>query len=89
MRYRFAEFEPDTERVEFKAANPGFTPARIALAACHAATDRLDEARAEIEAVLEVKPDYTLAFARDVLPFKESDTLERFLELLRRAGLPA
>ncbi len=71
------------------AAIPGFTPVRIALAACHAATDRLDEARAEIEAVLEAKPDYTLAFARDVLPFKDADTLERFLELLRRAGLPA
>jgi TolB-like protein/Flp pilus assembly protein TadD len=70
------------------AAIPGFTPARIALAACHAATDRLDEARAEIEAVLEVKPNYTLAFAREVLPFKEEKTLERFLECIREAGLP-
>ena len=70
------------------AAIPGFTPAHIALAACYVATGRGDEARAEIDAVRAAKPDYTLAFARDVLPFKEEKTLERFLAHLREAGLP-
>jgi TolB-like protein/Tfp pilus assembly protein PilF len=77
-----------TPLVRAVAANPGFTPAHIALAACYAATDRLDEARAEIDAVVAAKPDYTLAFAREVLPFKEEKTLERFLECLGKAGVP-
>lgn len=34
-----------------------------------------------------VDPDFTLATAADVLPFKNAQDLQRFLDGLRKAGL--
>ena len=68
--------------------NPGFTPARTALAACYAATERIEEARAVVAELLVEIPDLTVTFVRAVTPYKDSETLERFVACLETAGLP-
>ncbi len=68
--------------------NPGFTPARTTLAACYAATGRIDEARAVVAELLVEIPDLTVTFVRAVTPYKDVETLERFVAHLETAGLP-
>ena len=64
--------------------NPTF---RRQLAACYAMLDRMDEARAALEEYLRLEPSHTLADASKV-PSKIPEHVERFVEGLRRAGLP-
>ena len=50
--------------------------------------DRLDEARAAIKAARRLKPDLSLSVIRRLLPHFHTDYLERWIEALRKAGLP-
>jgi TolB-like protein/Flp pilus assembly protein TadD len=68
--------------------NPGFTPARTTLATCYAATGRVEEAKAVIADLLSEVPDLTVTYVRDVTPFKDPETLQRFVTCLETAGLP-
>lgn len=52
--------------------------------------DRAEEARREVDMLLERYPGYTVATARSNLFFYgDHDLVERYLEGLRRAGVPA
>ena len=53
-----------------------------------AGQDRLDEARAAIEAARRVKPDLSASMIRRLMPHFHSEYLERWIEALRKAGLP-
>ena len=69
--------------------NPYAGPAHGALAASYAQLGRIDEARAALAEVLRVEPDLTLGKLRDRFsPTTDPDPLERFLDALRKAGLP-
>jgi TolB-like protein len=68
--------------------NPGFTPARTTLATCYAATGRIEDAKAVIADLLSEVPDLTVTYVRDVTPFKDPETLQRFVTYLETAGLP-
>ncbi|MHA1164699.1 MAG: tetratricopeptide repeat protein, partial [Alphaproteobacteria bacterium] len=69
-------------------SNPDFPGARRTLAAAYAHQDRLDEAAWEIEEILTRDPEFTLAKARRVTPYKRAEDMENYISGLRKAGLP-
>ncbi len=60
---------------------------RRQLAASYAMMDRIDEAQAAIQEYLRLEPNHTVADSKKV-PTKIPEHLERFLDGLRKAGLP-
>ncbi len=52
------------------------------------AIGRSNEARDLVPALLEVNPDFTLAQVPQIAPFKKKEDLDRYVDLLRQAGLP-
>ncbi len=70
-------------------ANPQFPSGHRTLAASYGNLGRITEAAAAREKLQELLPDLTIAQLRESLPyFKHPDDLERYLDGLRRAGLP-
>jgi Tetratricopeptide repeat len=69
-------------------SSPGSVTGRANLAACFAALDRIDEAQSEVKAMLEISPGYSLTHAAFAAPYKDKSSLDHFLALLRRSGLP-
>jgi adenylate cyclase len=67
---------------------PGFRPCHEVAAVAYAEMGRLDEARAEAMEAHRLDPAFTLASAPEVLPFKNPQDLKRFVDGLRKAGLP-
>lgn len=70
-----------------RPAGIGFGPLRL-LASTYAHLDRLDEARDAFASVLEVTPRISATGIRNAIHFGRPEDLERYLEGLRRAGLP-
>ena len=58
------------------------------LAAYYGLTGRLAEARAALAQVLRRAPGMNLGLVRRQLPFKDPNVMERFLDGLRKAGMP-
>ncbi len=70
-------------------SNPQFPAGHRTLAAVYGNMGRLEEAAAELEKLQDLQPHVTIAQLRERLPyFKNPDDLERYLEGLRKAGLP-
>jgi adenylate cyclase len=65
----------------------GYWPHAV-LAAALAHLDRIEEARAAVDAALDELPDLTLAYLENALPTKQPDGLAPYLDGLRLAGLP-
>ena len=61
--------------------------AHLGLAASYSELGRADEAKAEIAAVLNINPQFSLAGIRQRWPYQDAADLERFLAALRKAGL--
>lgn len=61
---------------------------RRLLAASYAHLGMLEEARAEAQAVLRVHPDFSTGAWCERMPYRDSAVRERFIEGLRKAGLP-
>jgi adenylate cyclase len=70
-----------------RQANAGWLSHAI-LAAPLGHLGRAEEARRTVRNLLELKPDFTVSFIAQTLPFKNPAHLEHFLEGLRKAGLP-
>ena len=70
-------------------SNPQFPGGYRTLAASYGNMGRLTEAEAAREKLQELLPHLTIEQLRESLPyFKDPDDLERYLDGLRRAGLP-
>ena len=70
-------------------ANPQFPGGYRSLAASAAELGRQPEAEAARDKLLELLPHLTVAQLRESIPyFKDPDVLERYLDGLRKAGLP-
>ena len=70
-------------------ANPKFPGGPRSLAASHANLGQIPEAAAARQKLQELLPHVSIAQLRDHLPFfKQAADLERYLEGLRKAGLP-
>ena len=86
MLGRYEEAMPHVERLV--TAAPELAIGRLLLVAVYAASGRLDAARAEVSAYLKINPALTIGQVRRIVPFAKEGDLERYLDLLRRAGLP-
>ena len=69
--------------------HPGFAPALRQLAASFAMLGRDDETKAATKKLLERMPGLTVSKVRHIVPIRDPDAHERWLEGLRKAGLPA
>jgi tetratricopeptide (TPR) repeat protein len=63
-------------------------PSLLLIIANYAAIGRLNEARDFVPALLQISPNFTLAHVSQFAPFRKKESLGRFLDLLRQAGLP-
>lgn len=68
------------------AKNPAAERVHVWLAAALAHAGRIEEAKWEVEQVLALNPDFSLAAIADVFPFKNKADADHFLEGLRKAG---
>ena len=68
--------------------NPDTDASRALLAASYGQMGLIDEAREAWRELMRVNPGYSVEQRRKVLPFKNPDDFERFVEGLRKAGLP-
>ena len=74
---------------EAAGRSPRHRPVRQWLAATYGQVGKLDAAREEAAAVLQIQPDYTIqGMARHFSPFRRSEDAEHFFNGLRKAGLP-
>ena len=64
------------------------TEARLLLAANYSAVGRESEARDQIAELVQSHPDFDVSHAARQSPYRDREDLERYLDLLRRAGLP-
>jgi hypothetical protein len=58
------------------------------LAANYAEVDRDSDARAQIAKLVQCHPDFDVSHAVLQSPYRNREDLDRYLALLRRAGLP-
>ncbi len=68
--------------------NPAFATARLALIATYGHLGVEDEAAWEIDELLTLRPDYSLSTARQEALYERPEDIEKFIEGLRRAGIP-
>jgi adenylate cyclase len=80
------EYMKSVESLE-KLAMPYYWD-RAYLAASYAMLGRVDDARAKLAEVLQVKPSYALDQLAMAEPFQSPADLDHFLSAMRRAGLP-
>ena len=86
MLGRYEEAIPHIERLV--AATPELAVGRLLLMALYAASGRLDAARAEVSAYSKINSGLTIGQVRLIVPFQKEEDLDRYLDLLRQAGLP-
>lgn len=70
------------------AVNPDFLPARRHLAVIYSEMNRMEEAHAEIAEVLRASPEYSISEWRARARYNDPAIFQRFVENLRKAGLP-
>jgi TolB-like protein len=74
--------------LEILDETPNFPSAYRGMTACYSLLGREAEAEAALAELLRVAPQLTIAQTRAGLPITDPEVLERYLEGLRRAGLP-
>ncbi len=67
---------------------PDFLSPHRTLAVIFSELGRKEEARAEVAEMLRISPRASLESQRERMPFKDQAVSERYLESLRKAGLP-
>ena len=60
----------------------------VQLAVTYQQVGRKDEAQAAVQAIRQVEPRYSLKVVSRGFPYKKSVDMERFLDALRKAGMP-
>jgi adenylate cyclase len=68
--------------------DPESVGCNLSLAAIQSELGRKEEAQAEVAEVLRISPRVSMEGRRERMPFKDPVVLERYLEALRKAGLP-
>ncbi|SDL65813.1 winged helix-turn-helix domain-containing tetratricopeptide repeat protein [Aliiruegeria lutimaris] len=83
--HRYDEAIVHLERV--RTSQPQHANALAHAAACYAALGRNEEAQATVAEIVRASERYTLAHARDIIPYANPSEQAHFLENLARAGL--
>jgi len=68
--------------------NPDQLSAHLTLAACYIYLNRAEEAHKAVEEVLRIDPNFSLEYHVRVMPYKNQETGNNFVDALRKAGLP-
>ena len=68
--------------------NPDLMVSHLVLAVIHSELGRKEEARAEVAETLRISPRASMEGQRERMPFKDQAVLERYLNALRKTGLP-
>jgi adenylate cyclase len=68
-------------------ANPNYLPPHLNLLVVYSELDREEEARAEVTAILQTSPNFSLESMRQQLSFMDQTMVERHIAALRKAGL--
>jgi TolB-like protein len=68
--------------------DPDFMYARLVLAVLYSELGRKEEAQAEVAEALRISPRVSMEGQRERMAFKDQAVLERFIDGLRKAGLP-
>jgi adenylate cyclase len=76
------QFERATE------ANPQFLRGHLLLAATYGQLGRIDDAEWEAQEALTLLPGLTLRQRRAIVPYKKQADVERYIDGLRKAGIP-
>jgi adenylate cyclase len=73
---------------EVVQSNPGFISGHRGLAASYAHLGRTDDAEWEASEILALQPDFSLRKERETNAFRREEDMARYIEGLRKAGLP-
>jgi adenylate cyclase len=58
------------------------------LTASYSSLNRTEEAHKAAEEVLRIDPNFSLEYHKNILPYKNQETLNNYIDALRKAGLP-
>ncbi len=58
-------------------------------AACYAAADRMEDARAAVARLTDLSPEFTISYTLAAAPYARAEDLELYCAMLARAGLSA
>ena len=68
--------------------NPDLLTPYLHLTASYSSLNRTEEAHKAAEEVLRIQPDFSLEFWANTLPSKNQEKLDKYIDVLRKAGLP-
>ena len=68
--------------------NPDQFGIYFTLTASYSALNRIEEAHNTVEEILRIHPNFSLEYYTKTLPYKNQETLDKYIEALRKAGLP-
>ena len=68
--------------------NPDQLTVYLTLAACYIYLKRTEEAHKAVEEVLRIDPNFSLEYQAGIMPYKRKETGDKFVNALRKAGLP-
>jgi len=68
--------------------NPDQIGIHFTLTACYSALNRIEEAHNRVDEILRIDPNFSLKYYSKTLPYKNQETLDKYIEALRKAGLP-
>ena len=90
IAYRFNEQYEKAIEVCKKAlsGNPDLLPLYLTLAVSYSCLDRAEEAHRGVEEVLRIQPHFSLEYYANILPYKNQEKLDKYINALRQAGLP-
>jgi adenylate cyclase len=71
-----------------KRSNPHFTATHMMLAATYVELGRVDDAQWAASELETLRPNFSLAEERQRTPYKDEPIVRRYIDSLRRAGLP-
>jgi tetratricopeptide (TPR) repeat protein len=90
MAYRVNEEYEKAIEVSLKGLidNPDQLSSFLTLAASYISLNRTKEAHEAVKEVLRINPNFSVEYYANMLPFKNQETTDKFVEALRKAGLP-
>jgi len=68
--------------------NPDEIGIYLTLTASYSALNRIEEAHNTVDEILRINPNFSLEYYSKTLPYKNQETLDKYVEALRKAGLP-
>jgi len=70
------------------SGNPDNLSAQITLTICYSLSNRNKEARQAAQEVLRIDPNFSFEHYANTMPFRRQEALDKYIEGLRKAGLP-